>query len=448
MSRVLMLLIIIVCSSSLVCADVLLQKSNMLYVGAFRVPSGVMGDPNGYGLQAGGWALTYHASSNSLFIAGHTSTGLKQQRIGEISVPNIVNSTNLSDLSTAQVVQNLYEITEGNFKYIDAGGALHTGQDINIGGLLINGNNLIGTVFDVYDSNLSSVLTHFNKSSLNLSATGEVSRIYQAAPSDSLKSGYYDGYMTWIPLNWRAPLGGSALTGNAALSISARTSQGPGVFSFEPNSVGVTEPFPTFPLVYYTLSNPMVDTWQINDYFTSADRIRGVVFPEGSQSILFFGTHGTGPQCYGQGVSDKTLAFTCVTPGEIYNTVAHHCELNGVTGGTAYCYNPIDTAKGYHSYPYKYYVWAYNAVDFAAVKSGVMKPWQIKPYATWSLDLPFANEYGVITGAAYDPKNQRIFVAQGRAEGVSLPIIHVYSLSGIQLNAPKPPENLKSNIIK
>ena len=35
---------------------------------------------------------------------------------------------------------------------------------------------------------------------------------------------------------------------------------------------------------------------------------RGVVFPVGGRSVLFFGTQGIGEFCYGEGTDDPTLA--------------------------------------------------------------------------------------------------------------------------------------------
>ena len=88
--------------------------------------------------------------------------------------------------------------------------------------------------------------------------------------------------------------------------------------------------------------------------------VRGVVFPEGTRSVLFFGRHGGfgaspglpggGGFCYGFGTADPALVGT-FPPGE-----ADH-----------YRYDPEDGSKGVHGYPYRYYVWAHDANDLAAV---------------------------------------------------------------------------------
>jgi hypothetical protein len=122
--------------------------------------------------------------------------------------------------------------------------------------------------------------------------------------------------------------------------------------------------------------------------------MRGVVLPEGSASLLFFGRHGMGPFCYGEPDA---------------------------------CHDPEDSGKGTHAYPYEPRVWAYSVMDLAAVKAGRRRPWDIKPYATWKLDgLSGAN----IGGVAVDPSTGRIYVSQQYADGAKLRI-HVFKIKSV-----------------
>ena len=70
-------------------------------------------------------------------------------------------------------------------------------------------------------------------------------------------------------------------------------------------------------------------------------------------------------------------------------------------------------------------VWAYDARDLRAVRRGRRRPWQVKPYAVWTLRLPFGS--GQIGGAAYDPKGRRIFVSQQYGDDTQ-PLIHVFKV--------------------
>ena len=137
--------------------------------------------------------------------------------------------------------------------------------------------------------------------------------------------------------------------------------------------------------------------------------IRGLVFPSHSRSVLFFGTQGIGGFCYGQGTSDPSLAGQPV-PGST---------------GVIYCYDPDDSYKGTHAYPYTAMVWAYDANDLLAVKQGQKQPWEVKPYATWTLPLPFTSPR--IGGAAYDPATGKIYVSQQFGNGTD-PVMHVFTV--------------------
>jgi hypothetical protein len=132
---------------------------------------------------------------------------------------------------------------------------------------------------------------------------------------------------------------------------------------------------------------------------------------------------GNGNFCYGPGTADplKVGQLDPLDPLQI----------------DRFCYDPEDGSKGVHGYPYKYYVWAYDANDLANVACGSVcgsaDPWSVRPYAVWSLDLPFKT-LGItrLGGAAYDPITSRIYVSQyegaaGDFQAVN-PLIYVYKL--------------------
>ncbi len=394
-------------TSSVSGAASLLLPGNLLYQGAFRIPRGAFGDPHGDGLTYPDSGLTYNPANNSLFINGH----VWWQLTAEISIPQVVNSTNLASLNTATVRQNLTDVTEGHLANIYAGGT--PTRDPLLGGLLVYNGKLIGTSYEYYDGSNLTRLSHFT-SSLNLAQTGDFQGMYLVG--DPLKTAFVSAYMALVPAAWQASLGGPALTGNCCVSIISRSSWGPAASAFDPDKLGVVSPVPVTPLVEYTSANPLGASLdqQSNPYFEQGDEMRGLVFAAGARSLLFFGRHGTGPFCYGEGTANPALDHTAV-PG---------------SPGVIYCYDPVITSKGSHSYPYAHYVWAYDANDLAAAKAGTKQPWQVRPYAVWTLGLPSAfgiAGYAGIQGAAYDPSTQRIYVSQKLADG-SLPLIHVFTV--------------------
>jgi len=338
----------------------LIHQSNLSYLGAFTLPSGTFGVSS---FDYGGTALTYNPVNNSLFMVGHDY----QQAVAEVSIPALKTGS-LSSLNTASVLQPFSDVL-GRIP-----NPLTDTNPIKVGGLLVVGNQLVGTEYAWYDAEGDAVLSHFKLSSLNLS-TATVTGAYQVG---NLGGGYVGGYMATVPPEWQSAVGDSYLTGQAALNIIGRTSAGPAVFGFDPAQLG-SSPAPDTPLVYYPLSNPLAPVDTQNPYFNLTTSIRGVVFPQGTDSVLFFGSHGTGPYWYG---------------------------LPTDNGGD----DTARTAKGPHAPPYTYQVWAYDVHDLLAVKAGQKQPWQVQPYDVWTFDLPYPEDSKYLGGVGYDAATGRLYV--------------------------------------
>jgi len=397
----------------------LLQPNNLTYLGMFRVPEESTGGQ--YGFDFAGTGLAYNAEHNSLFITNH----VYEEKVAEISIPSL--STDVSQLVRARLLQPLVDITEGKGGNIAIGGT--KGNHTQRGGLFVYKGKLIGTTYEFYDAGLSAVTSHYT-SGLTLSASGDFRGVYKVG---DLNPGYFAGYMTAIPQEWQAALGAPALTGACCYAIIARTSLGPSAFAFDPEKLGQVNPVPSTPLVYYPIDHPTLGPWMpagTNLYYNQATNIVAAAFPTGTASVLFFGTIGTGDPCYGSGVTTSPLK-----EGE--------------------CYDPDSASKGSHAWPYKNWIWAYDANDLAEVKSGQKKPWDVKPYAVWELELP-THAPGVLNlaGVAYDSGTQRLYVSQALADTAAIvpgqspyahaPLIHVFQVNNATPVArPAAPKNLR-----
>jgi hypothetical protein len=348
------------------------------YIGAFRLPEGKIGESS---FAWGGTALAFNPTNNSLFLVGHDH----QQAVAEIQIPaSVVNSGNLKDLPTAKVLQPFVKVT--------ARIPNHTLEGVvKIGGLMLVGGRLLGTLYEYYDADVNAVQSHFVLDSLTL-ATAKAGGLYTVG---TLGGGFVGGYMTVVPADLRDELGASYVTGQAALCIIGRTSSGPALFGFDPTELGST-PAPVKPYVFYPLKNPLAKIDARNPYFNGNTEIKGVVFVPGTRSVLFFGSHGTGDVGYGQ--------------PEQFN-------------------DPNRGSKGWHSVngEYAYQVWAYDVDDFVAVKYGVKKPWEIKPSQVKTFDFPVNHPAKRLGGVAIDPATGRLYVSQlWTGGGDSLPLIHVF----------------------
>jgi hypothetical protein len=396
----------------------LLQLTDLKYQGAFRVPQDGSFD-------FGGVPLAYNPAHNSLFIVGNA----QEEKVAEISIPQIINSNNLSDLRTAAYLQPFTDITEGHMRNIMAGGGYYSQSDVFIGGLLSYNSKLIGAVYDYFDASGDQVLSHFS-SNPELATSGDFKGMYQVG---NLGAGLVSAYMTPVPAEWQTSLGGPVITGNCCIPVITRTSFGPAAFTFDPDNLGKTGTVSAMPLLYYTQSHPLVDPknppadpWAASntEYFNGATMMGGVVLPQGTRSVLFFGRQGTGEFCYGPPFNDPA------------------CDGRDLwTNGDAH---------GCHAYPYRYQIWAYDANDLAAVKSGQKNPWDLMPQI-WPFDLPFQRPAdGREMAVTYDPPTQRIFISAKYQDGPSdsykpTPVIHVFRVQvpGATSTLPTPPANLR-----
>jgi len=367
----------------------LLNSSDLQYLGAFRVP---LGDIGASSFAYGGTACAFNPANRSLFIVGHDH----HQAVAEIEIPRIVHSDKIADLATAKALQPFARVLPRIPHFTLEG-------NVKIGGLLVVDGQLIGTAYEYYDADGNARESHFRLSSLDLKSA-DIEGLFQVGRQGG---GFVGGYMTAVPGAWAERLGAPFLTGQAALSIVSRTSAGPCALGFDPKQLGARVAN-VRPFVWYPLAFPLRDETSTNLVYNLTSDISGAYFDEGSGSVLFFGSHGTGEYCYG-------------TPEE--------------------CGDPVRGGKGTHSRGgrYRYQVWAYDAFDFVAVSNGRRKPWELEPYAVWPLEFPFAEKNAMIGGVAHDPNTGRIFVSQlyGDVIGYDLnPIIHVFTIRPAKTTHP------------
>lgn len=370
-----------------------LRQSDLAYQGAFRLPAQV-DDTRTFAY--GGTALAFDPGRDSLFVVGHDW----YQLTAEVTIPPLSRAPHVASLRRARFLQPFTDASDGA---ID-----RTGGDHNkVGGQLVYGGRLYGSVYVYYDASGSQVRSHFYRPSTSLTA-GTAQGLYRVG---QLGAGMVSGYMGEVPSRWRPLLGGPALTGNCCIPIIGRTSFGPAAFAFDPAKLGVTRPLPDAPLVYYPQSHPTIGAWDATwnppkgILFNGATTVRGVVFPRRTRSVLFFGTQGIGRFCYGEGTDKKSL------------------DGKPTPDGTTWCYDPDDSSKGTHAYPYVPEVWAYDAARLREVRAGQRRPWQVKPYATWKLPLPYGSSR--VGGAAYDGRDGLIYVSQQYADDTQ-PVIHAF----------------------
>lgn len=379
----------------------LVQAGDLIYQGSFKVPT--VGATDNEGFAYGGSAIGFNPARHSLFLVGKTGIN----KVAEIDIPALGQ--------TAKLLQPLTDVTEGRMPLVNP-----TETDNRIGGILSWGGNLVLSAFTYYDGAMTQGASHF-LSSQTLATTGDLQGPFVVG---SVRPGIVGGYMAVVPPAWHVAFGGPALTGQCCLAITGRTGQGPTVSAFDPADVGAKSPVPASVLLYPDTTHPLGGGWGVTGtLYNGSTSIGGVVFPEGTRSVLFFGRQGIGRFCYGPGTTNQALDGTLVGAGPDH-----------------YCYDLEDLSKGTHAYPYRYQVWAYDAMLLAEVKAGTRQPWDVQPYAVWPLSFPTASNGTLINGATYDPATGRVFLVQAKGDG-DKPLIHVYTVgSGGPVVTPPPPQ--------
>jgi hypothetical protein len=374
----------------------MIQMSNLTYKGAFRLPRNAQGnDPNGFAF--GGNHLAFNPAKGTIFV------GSRNNFAAEVSIPTPVLSADINLLPEAAYVQGLFDPFDGHLAdAFDLYG-------VNLAGLTVEDGGLVATASIYYDAMNTQRMGHYRRG-LGWKALWQPD-----------KQGFVAGYMTALPEKWRTKFNATSITGQCAIPIVTRTSWGPAAFAFNANTLDAV-----MPLVYYPAEHPTLGLWEpangvINTVYNGTMTAGGAVVID--DTLMVWGSIGTGTFGYGPGTSDPALAGTPVpdAPHEVY------------------CYDPTSSSKGQHAYPYQTQVWTYDLNSL-----GTGDPWAATP-ATFNLTFPIAGaEAYKPCGVTYDPATRMLYVAQAQADvdGYSFrALIHAYSVAAPSepTPAPEPP---------
>jgi hypothetical protein len=399
----------------------LLGPSDFTYIGSFKTPTGKFGvdtfeHSGGF---ASGNVYDDPAYGKTLFLKGYLSAGYVSQTstVAQVKIPSTlqdVDSVGVEGLPTATVVRGFSNASGGLSKQIM--GSSGSG----FGALVVHNGKLIGTESSAYDAGCSQSKSAWVNSLSFTSPSGPYSFSSNVTPR--IIGG---GYMAPVPSEWQSAFGGKVISGNGPWSIISCGSPGPALFTINADALAnrpaANSVINSIPLVYYVENDTQASLghWNSNDpdqivngkkipsvtvrnladgntysiaYEDNSMRIYGVLFPDRTRSVLFFGNKGLGPYCYGTG-SD--------------------------------CNDPERGAKGDHAYPYADFVWAYDANDLAAAKSGEKNPWDVLPYNGWI----FPKGGG---GVSWDATSRLAYVLDPCAGQICTPVVHVLKVSSDQ----------------
>lgn len=383
----------------------LIQSNHVSYLGRFSIDRAGTYGASWFGYAGRGLAFYQDpVNGKTLYMQGNASSD--SGTYAQIKIPNTLSTSltwaTVDSCCQATVLQNFVRIADG-------GGpdpASCTGNPAHIyGSMVYNGRLIVGDACYYGGSQTTSVGVH----SPTLATGGQISTWYGSTASVGARA--LGGAMALIPASWQTLMGGPAITGNCCISVISSTSAGPAATVFDPDTVGVTTPFPGTTILNYAYPNELCGHGPTtncdsgtNSLYNLTTITGGMFWPNGTRSVIWVMGQGTG--CYWYGGPTTPIA-PCVS---------NDTDRSDVTSGP-------------HAPPYRYQLLAYDANDLLAVKNGTMNSYDVRPYATIVLnggDLVPGNTNANIKGATFDPATGRLYITGDYGDH---PIVEVFQIT-------------------
>lgn len=378
--------------------------SEFLYEGAFRVPKGVFGEEtfsNNPYVNAQYQPIAFDESENAIILGQSTQPADQPKRFGKISVPEIIDPASvgfdINALKTASVLHELVDISSGRFdNLLKSGEAPSSEARAQPGGLLVVDSRLVGTMWAYYDaSGGNSYRSHFLTDVTWDSGFGfeGLFPVGQSPTGSLANGGFVGGYMTEVPERFQTELGGNIATGRTGGPIVSRSSFGPTLWVFSLSDLDYDKPAPAKMLIGYDSEHKTIGDYSDSSslLFNRSTGVNGVVWPESSDSVFFFGNHGLGlqfdnsglpvsndQQCFGYGTSNRQEAFRA-SDIDVTRYQSRECGFRTVSSedvqnNVSCCFDPVNSGKGLHDLGFKVgqgsSCYGYGTRDFTEARQG------------------------------------------------------------------------------
>ena len=360
-----------------------ITKNDLVYVGAFRVPQGTYNSTSFAGdtyVNAQYQPLTFNPVNNSLFLGQKPSTESGIKRIGEISIPALKKASDIgfdvNQLNIATVLQAPTDISNGDFDKLRTEGAIPSAEArAQLGGLYVYNNKLYGTAWSYYDASATNGVRSHWSANLNWTNATGFSGLHTVGTSPtgiSANGGFVGGYMVEVPDEYKTSIGFPLLTGRTGGPITSRSSYGPSLWGFDPATFSGDNPASAQFLIGYPDNHQTLGGYNDSPSltFNRGTSNRGVIWPEGSDSILVFGntglgidydetgfpTNNTASACNGAGTSNrdeaKTNAWLVANSPSGYTCGFLQLSASDISGGSECCFDPVNPTMGSHFNPF------------------------------------------------------------------------------------------------
>ncbi len=430
----------------------LIRPSDLIYVGAFRLPAGPNGDERPETFSYGGNAMAYWADGDSLgpddgypgslFITGHDRLAYGElpdgSRLAEVTIPAPATGQ-LDGLPVAELLQGFYDVTGGLFDGLDEipriGLAVldlpETGPRIHIAW---------GAHFQEPPQPSHAMI------GMDLSDPQPVGAWYVG--DATLYA--VNGYMLTLPADWADAHANGRRLATGRYRDGGWSGKGPALFAYLPvDGTGTPAAAGTrldaTTLLQYEDSQVDDDpTHGSLDYYQHADEWEGATWlttPDGRSALVLSGTKAVGYK-YWYGFTDPDApGDVCVEVALVDQFVTCRCSCGGPCPDSDYdgCSSHLDN-RGWWSQAFNAQLLFYDPAELAAVADGLADPWTPQPYAAKDLDpVLFLNPAGIeeeILGTGpqrhyrlgpvtFDPDHGLLYVLELFADEAK-PVVHVF----------------------
>jgi len=426
---------ILLLASALPCLSQLIQPSDLVYRGAFRLPD-VSGDCD---WTYSGHAMTYYPQGDpsgpsdgypgSLFATGNDAVC---QHVSEITIPAPVISAQkqLADLPVAGTLQAFSDIRGGVFGNYEDLVLPRAGLEY----LPAQGSQTSDKLYFCWAQHIQDFEVSHGWCDLDLSNPQTAGPWYFGSWSNYVSN----DYIFEIPAAWASVNTPGLLLATGRAREGPWAGLGPALFAYAPWVEG-NPPAPNatltqiVPLLLYGEQQPgtpeiVTDpSRQVNNYGDGDHWWSGAwLTADNNAAVIFVGTKGVGNHWYG--FQNGTIwPYDCAEPG------TPPCP--------DYPPYPYDN-RGFWADDYSAQIMFYDPDDLAAVAQGTMESWEPQPYATMTLDDYLFEPYDtsqeetflqrykrdLVTAVAFDRTRGFLYVTERQVDDEKS-IIHVWKVN-------------------
>ncbi len=384
----------------------LIQPSDLVYRGAFRLPDSP-GTPEDVGWAWSNWAsaATYYPDGDpsgdadgypgSIFGVGHDHT----QYVSEVSIPPPVDSPGkgLVSLNTATTLQPFADIRDGMFGYIEM-------PRVGLAYLPAQGAQTTGKLYFAWASHLDEGATDPSHGWSEL----DLANPQSAGPwrIDNYWNYVTGDYLFDIPQNWADSYVSGQYLATGRFRDGGQGAQGPALFAVAPwergNPPAADSTLAATPLLLYSAVTD-AEQYTVSDYHHSDEWTGAAWLTAGERAaVVFVGTKGTGDCWYG--CADGTDAPPW----------------------------PNDCDRGWWSSSFVARFLFYDPADLAAVAQGTIDPHAPQPYAMLDVDDALyhvtSDQQKYHVGAlAFDRARGLLYLFEPFGDG-DKPLVHVWGV--------------------